>query len=306
MARTAVIVPCYNSERYLRPAVESALAQEQQDCEILCVDNGSSDSTLAILESYGGRVRVIHETRRGAPCARNAGIRQADSEFVAFLDSDDYWEPEKLARQLEVMRSRPEVGLVATDFWVRTAGSRGERTLVRCPRSDHLRALFWGCCLHTSTLLMRREVLDEVGLLDESLPMSDDYDLLLRIAARYPIATVPAPLSTYRLHEGSLSLRSFEQTIACTDRVITSFCQRHPGFRRLAPRRRAQERVRVARLLLTRNRVLAARLNWEALRLDPGQWQAGLGLGLCALPAPYGPLRKCSRLLSGLRAEACR
>ena len=167
-----------------------------------------------------------------------------------------------------------------------------------CSHDDYLEALFWGCILHTSTLLVRRQAVEQVGLFDESLPMSDDYDMLLRIAESFPIINIPEPLSNYRLHDGSLSLRSFHQTIQCTDRVLESFCARNPPFRKHLRERKAAERTRVARMLLTRRRLLSLRMSAQAVRLRPTLKGAYVMLALSVLPIPYSALGKMKAKLA--------
>jgi glycosyltransferase involved in cell wall biosynthesis len=160
----SVIVPAWNVERYLDEALDSALAQRPAPTEILVIDDGSTDGTADVAGRRGPRVRCVRREHGGPAAARNAGIREARGELLAFLDADDVWLPGKLARQLEVLSGRPALGIVSTrirDFWIPELAHLG--TGDDRPRDG----------LVTQTGVARREVFDRVGLLEEDLTHYD-------------------------------------------------------------------------------------------------------------------------------------
>jgi glycosyltransferase involved in cell wall biosynthesis len=206
--RVSVIIPTYNRAGLVQEAVASVLAQTCRDFELLVVDDGSTDGTLEALAPYTGQIKVLPlPWRRGVSAARNAGIAAARGEWLAFLDSDDLWLPEKLARQMALMAANPQFLLSQTEeTWVR----RGVR--VNPPRSHQkeggrifLRSLE-RCLVSPSAVVLHRRLLEEHGGFDEDLPAAEDYDLWLRLSWRYEVGLVPEPLVIKRGgHEDQLS-----------------------------------------------------------------------------------------------------
>lgn len=201
----SVIIPSYNSARFVPEAVESALAQTVPPDEIIVVDDGSTDDTQARLLPYRGSIRYISQRNAGVAAARNRGIRASRGSLIAFLDADDRWLPQKLERQLECLAAHPDSGLVHTDllYW---NDQTGELT-PSLPGRDRfvgfcVREFFWWCGVNTSSVLLRRHCLEAVGLFDERIPggYSEDLDLFLRIAPRFQLAFVSEPLVHYRRH----------------------------------------------------------------------------------------------------------
>jgi len=210
MPIVSVVIPTRDRAEVLRIAVSSVLAQTFRDLEIVVVDDASRDATAEILRGFcDARLRVLRQPEpRGASVARNLGIRHAGTPYVAFLDDDDEWLPEKLEAQVRLLdHASPEVGLVYTGYLVleRSSG-RVTTQMVPSKDGDLSRALMVGNCLGgTSSVLIRRQCLDEVGLFDEDLPSFQDYDLWIRIARRYRIAHVAKPLMKYYLHDHKIS-----------------------------------------------------------------------------------------------------
>lgn len=205
----SVIIPTHNYARFVGRAVDSALGQTHAPAEVIVVDDGSTDDTPKVLAGYGDRVRVIRQVRRGPAVARNAGIRAARGDLVALLDSDDHWRPQKLARQVAALRADPAPGAVGCgSVRVDAAGRVVAEVIPRSPPAGvDLTAQLRGVALRDvwvggscSGALIPRRVLDEVGLFDESLTAAEDWDLWLRVAARYPIRNVPEALVTITLH----------------------------------------------------------------------------------------------------------
>jgi len=194
--KISVIIPTYNRREFLARAIDSVLDQGWRDFELIVVDDGSTDETARSVASYGGRVRYLYQENRGPAAARNTGVRAAEGEFIAFLDSDDRFAPEKLAVQQAAMAARPEYLISHTDeIWYR----RGE---LLHQKKKHFRphGFIFGECLKLcvvgmSTVMLRREFFEKVGYFDEELPCCEDYDLWLRASVSLPFLKVDRPLT---------------------------------------------------------------------------------------------------------------
>mgnify|MGYP001054533606 CR=1 FL=1 len=212
----SVIVPTFNRAALCARAVRSALAQTWRPIEIIVVDDGSSDDTAAMLrEAFGNAIVVIQQANQGVSAARNTGIDAAHGEFVAFLDSDDEWLPEKIARQVEWLRSRPDFGMVLCDLvYVTVDGCELGRTERRrqLPRDGLIvDDVLLHPALVPSTVLLRREILERCGSFDTSLPTAEDLDFHLRTALCTPIGLIEEPLVRFARGQHS-SLSMLERT----------------------------------------------------------------------------------------------
>ena len=195
----SVIIPTYNRSSCLGRAIDSVLDQTFTGFELMVVDDGSTDKTAELLETYGNRLKVIRQSNRGVSAARNAGILASRGELIALLDSDDSWLPRKLEQQVAFFRSRPEALIGQTqEIWIRN----GRRIN---PKKRHQK--FSGmifekslplCLVSPSAVMIRRSLLEEVGLFDETLPACEDYDLWLRITWKYPVHLIETPLIVKR------------------------------------------------------------------------------------------------------------
>ena len=232
----SVVIPVYNGSRYLREAIDSVLAQTYERVEVIAVDDGSTDDSPAILESYGDRIRVIRQQNQGVGAARNAGVVAAHGEFVGFLDQDDIWRPHKLIRQIEEIEKNPDIGLVHSE--VEHFDEIQGRTIERFneDRSDLLvgdcyEQLLLGNGIFNCSVLVRRNVIEEAGMFDTNICGNtvQDYDLWLRCARLTKFAYCSEELAVYRLHanqgmwnvKASLSqqLRMLERHIGPPERV---------------------------------------------------------------------------------------
>lgn len=193
----SVIIPTYNRAAYLQKALQSVKEQTYQSLEIIVIDDGSTDDTGKMLENYGGQLRYFYQENRGISGARNAGIKSARGEFIAFLDSDDYWLPEKTAQQLALFKQHPEYALVAARCAsIRLDGSYREKN--RPGKSGWvLEDLFKANFIRTSAAMVKQECFKNIGLFDEELRECEEYDLWLRIAAQYPVGFINKSLAVY-------------------------------------------------------------------------------------------------------------
>lgn len=208
-ARVSVIIPTYNRLLQLPRALDSVLAQTRPADEIIVVDDGSSDGTGEWLDRHHPGVRLIQQANAGVSSARNRGIDTATHEWLAFLDSDDQWLPDKLARQLTALAREPQYRIGhGEEIWIRN----GRRVN---PMKKHAKAGGWifqrclpRCVISPSAVIIHRTLFETVGLFDEALPACEDYDLWLRICARFPVQFIEEALIVkYGGHEDQLSRR---------------------------------------------------------------------------------------------------
>lgn len=208
-ASVSVVLPTFNGVRYIAEAIESALAQSVPAHEIIVVDDGSTDDTEAVVRRFGDKVRYIRQNNKGASGAYNTGIAAATGTHIAFLEHDDIWLPEKTARQLSAFTEGNDIGMVFSPVVLIEDGVPSKR--------DHIDPQFGGgeyCfadffkrnrVLNCSSVMLKRAALEEVGGFREDLRLAFDYDLWLRVAAKYRVVSLSEPLAQYRLHGGNLS-----------------------------------------------------------------------------------------------------
>jgi len=190
-----VIIPTYNRSVLLVEAVESVLCQQVDGVEVIVVDDGSDDDTRQRLGPFLPRIRYLYQEHAGVSAARNAGIRLARGEWLAFLDSDDLWLPQKLSRQMEYLKRHPGFLICQTEeVWMRSGRRWNPKRHHQKPSGHCFEALLERCLVSPSAVMLHRDLVREVGNFDESLPACEDYDLWLRIGWRYPIGLLPVPL----------------------------------------------------------------------------------------------------------------
>ncbi len=292
MPKVDVIIPAYNAERYLAEAIESVLAQTFEDWRIVLVDDGSTDNTAIVLAPYierlGTRLKVIKQSNRGLPAARNTAICNSSSEFISLLDADDVWLPCRLSESLKCFEGRPKVGLsygsislidesgkIIKNF--STTQKHGEGNIAPY---IYMREVQLPC----PTLTIRRECLGHVGLFDETMRATEDRDLCFRIASKYEVAFIPRIIAYYRTSPASMT--------ADPERMLQAqlqFIQKHrgaPGCGMVA------RRIALSRCYKQRAEALQGR----------GQRMAALRSSIRALifyPLDCSNLRTAVSLLSG-------
>ncbi len=216
MPKVSVIIPAHNAQRFIRETIQSVLGQTYQDFEIVIVNDGSTDGTEAIVEEFvktrPERIKYIYQKNQGHAICRNTGLKNAQGQYIAFLDADDLWREDKLMRQVSFLDQHPEVGLIHCER-VRI-NEQGETIPTPFVDPKFLSGkIFYHLLLRrahicTSAVLCRKSVLDEVGYFDETFPDrigGEDRELWLRIAGRFEIAYSRQPLVKYRYLKGSLS-----------------------------------------------------------------------------------------------------
>lgn len=196
MTAISVIIPTYNRAQKLVRAISSVLFQTFTGYEIIVVDDGSNDNTLDCLEPMQRYIKYLpHPKNLGVSVARNTGIRASMSPLIAFLDSDDYWLPEKLSVQMDFFMLHPEaVACQTEEIWIRKGIRINPSKKHQKPSGDIFEPSLKLCLVSPSAVILKRSLLDEVGFFDEDLPVCEDYDLWLRISCRHPIHLIPKAL----------------------------------------------------------------------------------------------------------------
>jgi glycosyltransferase involved in cell wall biosynthesis len=205
--KVSVVIPAYNAGRYIRQTVDSVLAQTYRNVECIVVNDGSTDDTGERLLAYGARIVYVEQENRGRAAARNAGLIRATGEYVALLDADDYWAPDKIEKQLNLFRSNDQLGFVYSwAYRVSEDGKilreleggqkpwpgAGQAAFARLITRDDLPVA------PLSTLMIRKACLEDIGPFDDTIHSAEEWDLLLRGACRWAISYVPECLTYYR------------------------------------------------------------------------------------------------------------
>ena len=255
-ATTSVILTCYNEQDFIGTAVDSVLSQTAVDRirEVVIVDDGSTDNSRTILDEMSKRIsvlRVIHSQNLGVSAARNLAIEKTTSPYIAFLDGDDAWVPDKLARQLPILDKEPSVGLVYSDYYEfeDIVPKKLVRCYVRSYRSDQRNQLaeffVHDAPIIPSTVVVRRCVLDQVGCFDPTIKYAEDTELWLRVVERYLFQHVPFALVEKRQHtkRASQDLNSFWPVCVAT---TETYSKRNPELRPLARKRLSRKAAKIA------------------------------------------------------------
>ncbi len=204
--KVSVIIPTYNSAEYITEALDSVFAQTYKNYEVIVIDDGSTDNTKDVLKPYMSRIKYIYKENGGVSSARNVGIKNAEGEYIAFLDSDDIWLPEKLERQIERFNSEPDLGLVYSNCirFSENGIEQSSRKVKKYLEGDIFAKILEGYVLPTSTVIAKKLCFDEVGYFDERFSVSEDYDMWLRISRFFKIGYVKGPLVKYRIRTSSI------------------------------------------------------------------------------------------------------
>lgn len=276
----SVIIPSYNMSRYLPQAVQSALGQSYPNVEVQIIDDGSTDDTPQVVRQWDGhpRVRVHRQANGGLSHARNQGIALSGGPFIALLDADDIWVPEKLSRQIPLFQGRPEVGVVYSDY-ERMDGEG--RPLPNGPTHMHRGWVSSWLLIENfvpaSTAVVRRECFEHSSGFDETLRTGEDYDMWLRLSARYQFDFVSESTMRYRTWGGQMSM-DYRARYATGIRIMQNFLDNNPGAVDRRTVRSAWAHTYTGRgnvmLWRGRDRLSALRYYLQALSFHPGYWPA--------------------------------
>jgi glycosyltransferase involved in cell wall biosynthesis len=197
----STIIPTYNRAEFLPRAIESILNQSLSVDEIIVVDDGSSDNTKDIVSKYP--VTYIYKDNGGVSSTRNMGILSSNSEYITFLDSDDEWHKDKIKEQVEYHNNNPHIQFSHTDEkWIRGDKEIKKKGFNLKKEGYIFKESLFNCTIGASTVMIHRDIFDDIGVFDESLEVCEDYDLWLRVAKKYEIGLIPKELITkYAGHE---------------------------------------------------------------------------------------------------------
>ncbi len=242
----SVIIPAYNCGEMLREAVDSVRRQTYQDLEVIIVDDGSTDDTPEVIQAIAAefsKVRTVRADHRGVAAARNRGFAAARGEWIAPLDADDLWLDEKLARCMEYLASHKNLSIVYTPMKpVRMDGEPMEGHTKPCHAGRLTRKLFRSIFIHTPAVVFHKRVIEKCGNLDESLPVSEDYEFWLRISTEFEFGLIDEPLALRRWRPDSLS-RSDRSEGRCIKAAMLERFYFERGGESLIPRKEAFRRL---------------------------------------------------------------
>lgn len=205
----SVIIPVFNRQDFIQRAIDSVLAQSLKPREIIVVDDGSSDNTARVLESYHDSITYLFQENSGVSAARNRGIKHANGRWIALLDSDDVWHPTKLQEQFDYHDRHPGIFISHTgERWIRNNREIKQKKIHKKPSGWCFNENIDFCKIAPSTIMIDAKVFEKVGYFDEDLEVCEDYDLWLRILREYEIALVDSILTTkYAGHDDQLSFK---------------------------------------------------------------------------------------------------
>lgn len=206
-----VVIPLYNGKKYISETIKSVLSQTYGNYETVVVDDGSTDGSFEILEtSFKGRIRYFRQENSGISAARNKGIAEARGEFIAFLDHDDKWLPEKLEKQMGLFRNNPETGLVYSNSFITDENGARHGTIfdIQPPyRGKVFYKLLKADFMPVATVMVKKNVIDQAGVFSGNFSVAEDWDLFLRISKKYQVDYVDEALAEYKVHSGGFSTK---------------------------------------------------------------------------------------------------
>jgi len=276
LPKVTVIIPCYNRERFMRETLESALYQTYLKIEVIAVDDGSTDSTREILDSYGEKIRVLEHPGRinkGQSAAINLGMRSTESEYVAVLDSDDVWAPKKIEQQVTFLQENPDIAYVYANGYV--IDEKGEILYKLFPPEHQTTAdpkkVLLECPIGTpSAYLVRRTAFENAGDYDESLRSAQDHDMAVRLAEVAELGYLDELLWYKREHGDSLSQLHADRRWRSGFVILKKACERYPYSFNIRRRRLAILHFRLGQYMIAKGKFLAAVIHFVyAGLLDP-------------------------------------
>lgn len=300
----SVIIPAYNAEKTIKETIQSVLNQTLQDFELLIINDGSQDATLEVIESIQDpRIKIFSYPNAGSSASRNRGIALAKGEYISFIDADDLWTADKLEAQYKALQENPQAAVAYS--WTEHIDESGQ--FLRSGPQQSFNGDVYGRLLledfigNGSNPLIRAQAFAEVGDFDESLAHSEDWDLWLRLAARYHFVVVPYPQILYRMCVSSKSfnikemeessLQVIERAVAATPETIGHLRQASLGNRYKFLTWKALDGTPEQRRALT-----ALRLLWHTIRNDPPLlykrivWKVMLKIAIALLLPPQAAL----------------
>jgi glycosyltransferase involved in cell wall biosynthesis len=244
--KVSVILPCYNGTRWLSRAIESVLSQMYENFELVIVDDGSTDSSSAIITPYlsDNRVRYVYHNHGGFSAALNKGIAESNGDLIGFIGQDDLWTPNKLLFQIEYIKKHPGIDLVHSDYYV----INSEERILRVVRGNSFKNyskeqiimhLFLNNSIGFETVLINRNCFNKIGVFDEGMAGFSDHEMWLRVAGFFKIGYVDKPLVKKRQHDRQLSKVKIESMLDDEFRMVKRMIACYPFLRKLEHRKLA-------------------------------------------------------------------
>jgi glycosyltransferase involved in cell wall biosynthesis len=272
----SVIIPCFNREEYIATTIDSVLSQTWPNIELIVVDDGCIDGSRAILESYGNRI-IIYEhagrTNKGQSAAINLGLGNCRGKYIAILDSDDLFAPEKIEKQVKYLEDNPEIGMVYANG---KAIDENGKELFSLHSKGHQppsgpESVLENCTFNLpSNSLVCRSVYDNAGLFDETLRSAQDHDMAIRICEVAKVGYIDEYLWFYRRHAGSISHTKIKERWRNGFRILDAACKRYPYPGRTRNRRRAVLNFRLGQCYMEEKSFIRAGIYFlKAGLLDP-------------------------------------
>jgi GT2 family glycosyltransferase len=235
MPTVSVIIPTYNRAYLVSQAIESVLAQTYTSYEIIVINDGSPDNTKEVLDKYADKITALHQENQGVAAARNAGLKVAVGRYIAFLDDDDLWLPNKLEKQIAYLESNPNIGLVYSDMFCFDENGVLPHTWSQAnptPPVQECWILFVRNFIPMPSVVVRRECLNQIGLFDNTVIPCEDYDMWLRLIEKFPVHFLNEPLVRYRRSPDSLQKNEERQLVSWL-RVKEKAFHRNPSLKTL-------------------------------------------------------------------------
>jgi len=263
----SVIIPCCNSSKYVKKTIDSALNQNYENYEIIAIDDGSTDGTREILESYLPKIRILshpNNANLGQAASSNLGITETKSDLIAFLDSDDIWYPNKIEEQVKIFQKYSDVGLVYTNGYVIDESDNIlYKLFLDGFREENIsRKILLKCYIRTpSSVMVKREAFEKIGLFRPYLRNAQDHDIWIRMSEVTKFYYLPYFLIAYRKHPGQISSRRslWEEGFV----VLRDACKRYPYGLNLRRKRLAVLYYRLGEYDWTHDNYFKALLNFS-------------------------------------------
>ncbi|MFQ5430014.1 MAG: glycosyltransferase [Phycisphaerae bacterium] len=243
----SIIIPTYNRLSLLREALDSIHRQTYRDFEVIVIDDGSTEEIASGVADHPVRPRVVRQQRQGPAGARNLGIEEASADLVAFLDSDDLWQPIKLERFIAATQAQPDINVFYGPMSpIDEAGNLVPGRTKPCHDGWITEKLFCSSFVHIPTVVCRKALLFQANCFDRTLPVCEDYDLWLRVSVREPFALIEEPCALRRLHRDRLSKACMSRNLAVKAKVLQRFFESNTANGHLDP---TVAKARLARVL---------------------------------------------------------
>lgn len=289
MPIVSVIIPLYNSEPFICETIDSVLAQTYQDFEIIAVDDGSTDNTCALVTGrYGNRVTCIRQKNLGLSAARNTAIAHAQGEFLAFIDHDDRWLPEKLTLQLSLFQKNTHLALVFSDAYIVT--SEGKQLCTSFKIASPCRGMVFHALLQDnfiplSTVIVKKEAFAAFGPFDRKYKIAEDWDFFLKVSRACLVDYIPSPLVEYYVHPHSFSKNIELRLQECVDILNAYVTLEDAGARRSVHKGISLYQGAIAYTYLGLKKIVSAREYFlNSIKNYPGNVKSYGGYMLTLLP----------------------